>query len=152
MIKISFLISDGELNRMNSVLKSTNISHLKIEQRGQSTHDRLMFKILELICLERNVNPFDVLAQDRKTEAKMTRHIFTHIILKLFPSWRQRKISLFLGKDRTTVINSRDYIHDRLTGIVSQLPENKELAMNIYNYLMLIEDNQEIQQLKNAQQ
>lgn len=111
-----------------------------------------MFKILELICLERNVNPFDVLAQDRKTEAKMTRHIFTHIIKKLFPSWKDRRISLFLGKDRTTVINSRNHIRDRLTGIVSHLPENKELAINIYNYLMLIEDNQDIQQLKNAQQ
>lgn len=149
MIKISFLISDGELNRMNSVLKSTNISHLKIEQRGQNTHDRLMFKILELICLERNVNPFDVLAQDRKAEVKMTRHIFSYIILKIFPMWRHRRISLFLGKDRTTVINSRDFINDLLTGRVSQLPENKQLSINIYNYMMLIEANQEIQQLIN---
>lgn len=152
MIKISFLISDGELNRMNSVLKSTNISHLKIEQRGQSTHDRLMFKILELICLERNVNPFDVLAQDRNLAAKETRHIFIYLLTKLFPTWRHRRISLFMGKNRTIVIHSRDYIHDRLTGLGSNLPENKELAINIYNYLMLIEDNQDIQQLKNSQQ
>jgi hypothetical protein len=102
--------------------------------------------ILMVVSKERKINYVDIL-NEHSQEVVLARRIYFYVICKIFPTWKDQYISLFVWQSRTASIKGFEYIDEKINSKVQHHPENIKLKSDVNRIMEIIKSIPDIQKV-----